>query len=96
MDKKIEIQHGIEADQFLSSPTFIRAEASVRAAIVEKWATSPLRDIEGHHELRLMLKLLDDLIGNMKVAVINGQFATESLKIERTTAEKMRRAMTIL
>jgi hypothetical protein len=43
-----------------------------------------------------MLKLLDDLVGNIKVAVINGQFATESLKIERTTAEKMRRAMTIL
>ena len=88
MDKlRQEINRSEEAKRILDSEMFQAAEQGVRAAIMHKWATSPIADREGQHELRLMLKLLDDLLLNFKAALNDGVLArveiTRQSKVER-------------
>ena len=79
-----------EVKRILDSEVFQQAETAVRAAIMTQWANSPIRDQEGQHELRLMLKLLDDLMRNFKAALQDGTMAR--VEIERQSkAERMRR-----
>lgn len=78
----------------LETEAFKRATDSLKQAIFDKWAHSPIADHEGQHELRLMLKLLDDLMGNLKVAVANGNFAEKDLEIKRTWVQNAKRALT--
>lgn len=86
------IMEGREASDLLESPAFKRATESLRQAIMDKWAASPIRDVEGQHELRLMIKLLDDLIGNLKQAVFDGTFTEKDLEIKRSAVDAIRRA----
>lgn len=83
-----DIQAGSAAEQLLENAAFKTASASLKQAILDKWATSPIADIEGQHELRLMLKLYDDLLANLQVAVNNGKIALHNLKIERKLESK--------
>jgi len=95
MDKiEKEIRAGDEAETLMEMPAFKTATESLRQAILMRWAESPIRDKEGQHELRLMLKLLDDLLGNLRVAVSNGKFACNELEIKRTLTEKAKRVFT--
>lgn len=95
MDKKEkEIRLGQEAETLLETEAFKAATDSLRKAIMDKWATSPIADHEGQHELRLMLKLLDDLLGNLRVAVTNGKFESNELAIKRTLLQTAKRALT--
>lgn len=47
----------------------------VREAIIQQWEASPVRDKEGQSELRLMLKLLKDLEGNINTVIDTGKLA---------------------
>ena len=88
MDKlRQEINRSDEAKRILDSEVFQAAEQGVRSAIMHKWATSPIADKEGQHELRLMLKLLDDLLLNFKAALNDGVLA----RVEITRQSKMER-----
>jgi hypothetical protein len=69
------ISQGAEAKALLETPAFVRAFESVRTAIHEQWESSPIRDNDGQHELRLMLKLLNDLKGVIELAVHDGKAA---------------------
>ena len=91
MDKlQQEINRSDEAKRILDSEVFQAAEQGVRAAIMHKWATSPIADREGQHELRLMLKLLDDLMLNFKAALNDGVLAR--VEISRLSKiDRMRR-----
>jgi hypothetical protein len=80
---------GMDALRVWDDPAFVKARTSVREAIVQRWATSPVADLEGQHELRLMLKLLDDLEGNLKQAIATGRMA--DMEIERSAKEKLKR-----
>lgn len=94
MDKSQQtINEGIEAAQLLESPAFTRAVNGVREAIVKAWENAPIRDTEGQHELRLMRKLLDDLTANLRVAVADGKFTENELKIKRTSLEQARKVL---
>jgi len=94
MDKSQQtINEGAEAERLLENPAFERAVNSVRDAIVKTWAQTPIRDHEGQHELRLMHKLLDDLTGNLRVAIADGKFTENDLQIKRTALEKARKAL---
>ena len=53
----------------------------VRTAILDKWEKSPVSDKDGQHELRLLIKLLTDLEGNIKTTIETGKLA--SIQIER-------------
>ena len=91
MDKlRQDINRASQAKELLEHPVFAGAVDAVRAAIVHQWATSPIRDTEGQHELRLMLKLLDDLLLNLKGALNDGSLAR--VEIERQSKiDRMRR-----
>lgn len=96
MDEKLdqELRDGRLAGELLEMKAFSDAVASVKAAIHERWATSPVKDHEGQHELRLMLKLLEDLLGNLQTAVANGKFAANELEIQRTLLQTAKRVLT--
>lgn len=98
MDDKLDkaLRDGRMATELLEMLAFQNAVESVKAAIHERWATSPLKDHEGQHELRLMLKLLEDLLGNLQVAVDNGKMAANELEIQRSMVQTAKRALTNL
>jgi hypothetical protein len=52
---------------------------NVRQAIHERWASAPLADHAGAHELKLMLKLLTDVQTVLEVAVADGNEARREL-----------------
>jgi hypothetical protein len=74
-----EVNQGANAERVLGdiSPYFSMVEAAILAA----WKKSPVADEKGQHELRLMLKLLDDLKANLNTAIQSGKLA--SVQIER-------------
>lgn len=80
-------QRGFEAEQLLENPIFKEALANVRAGIINAWAEAPLRDREGAHELKLMLKLLDDVALNIKRVVDTGKMAKIQLEREQKIAD---------
>lgn len=75
MDLSDEIKRGNDAARILAEPLFKEAWASVEKAIHERWADSPVRDIEGQHQLRLMLKLLGDVRAVIETALNDGKVA---------------------
>jgi len=64
----------------------------VKAAIVETWESSPVADIEGQHELRLMRKLLGDVEANIKTAIETGKMAQIQIEHE-SKLTKLKRAV---
>src|SRR5688572_7067626 len=68
------------AQHLLEDEVLTQAFADVRAAIIEKWEGSPIRDSEGQHELKLMLRLLTEVRGNLELAVTNGKLAAADLR----------------
>ena len=94
MDKtQTAIHRGARAEALLKDEIMAETFAGVRSAIIDQWATCPLRDKEGAHELRLMLKLLDDVKGNIERIARDGVLAKAELEIKRTKAEKIKRAI---
>lgn len=67
------LERAAKAKQLLDNPLFNEAFEMVRAGIVERWSQAPIRDKEGAHELKLMLKLLGDLRAAVSVAVNDGK-----------------------
>lgn len=84
-----QVDQGVKAKSVLDSEPFQNAFNGVRNAILEAWATSPIRDREGQHELRLMLKLMDDINGHLKKAVKDGEFAADELKRDKTVSQRI-------
>ena len=83
-----EVQMGREAQELWEHPAFNQALLDIRTAIHEKWATEGVDDVEGQRTLRLMLKLLDDLEGNIKRRMSNGKLAEIVIETHRKEAEK--------
>jgi hypothetical protein len=79
-----------KAKTVLDSEAFQNAYKAVGDAIIEAWETCPVRDREGAHELKLMLKLHRDYMGHLKKAVDDGKFAAEELKRDKTFSERLR------
>ena len=70
-DKRME--RAVKAAQLLSNPLLAESFDLVRQAIVDKWALTPIRDRDGAHELKLMLKLLADVRVALDQAVNDGK-----------------------
>lgn len=88
-----ESERGARARLLLESEVYQEAVSTVRNAIIDKWSTSPVADKDGQHELRLMLKLLNDVEANIKDVADTGKLANEQLRIEQ---EKQSMASRIL
>jgi hypothetical protein len=80
--------HGAQAKILWNDESFKRAMDNVRTGIHDKWAESPVADVTGQHELRLMLKLLNDVEGNIRKEMNDGIVAVAQIKEE---AEKKAR-----
>ena len=74
-----DVSRGAEAKALLETPAFVRAMENVRTAIHERWESAPVRDVEGQHELKLMLKLLNDVQSVLEAAVFDGNAAAQEL-----------------
>lgn len=75
MEAKKEIQRGEAAEQLLRNELLQEAFAMVESGIIEQWKAAPIRDREGQHELKLMLKLLGDVRGYIKEVANTGKLA---------------------
>ena len=78
-DIQAEASKGAHASALLESDTYKDAFRKVREGIHIRWAGSPVADKDGQHELRIMLKLLDDLEANIKEIAVTGKLAAIQL-----------------
>lgn len=90
-----DMEAGARAKTVLESEAYSGAYKAVREAIIEQWENCPIRDREGAHELKLMLKIHGDIHKHMEKAVIDGKFAAEQLKHDRTFPERLRERLRI-
>jgi hypothetical protein len=74
-----DMTRGAKAQALLQNPLFVEAFESVSQAIHDQWANCPVRDRDGAHELRLMLKLLNDVRSVFELAVSDGKEARRRL-----------------
>lgn len=78
-----DVYEGSKAEKLLNDEMLMKAFSDVEQAIVDKWKSSPIRDKEGAAELRLMVKLLNDVKANLELAVHNGKLAAEELRQQK-------------
>lgn len=83
MSTSEELRRGEQARQLLQNELYQDAVTQVRQAIIDKWMQAPLRDREGHHELKIMLKLLGDLTGYIQTTMETGKMAQIQVESER-------------
>jgi hypothetical protein len=87
-DLHVEAQLGEQAKQLLANPIYRKAFDDVRQGILNAWEKAPVRDLEGQQHLKLMLKLLNDLEGNIRQAADTGKLA--SIQIEQELEKQSR------
>ena len=61
------------AKSLLEDAELTAAFNGVRTALLERFEACPIRDIEGQHEIKLMLKLLADVRANLQSVVDSGK-----------------------
>lgn len=81
-----DLERGALAETLLANDAFRKAVAECEQTIHEAWAACPVRDTEGAHQLRLMLKSLADVVGVLEACVDNGKSARDEL--ERIRGER--------
>ena len=82
------VERGLKAEDLWKSTAFESAIHKVRQGIHERWASAPLADTQGQHELRLMLKLLNDVEGNIRKEMNDGIAAKYKLDKEKEARER--------
>ena len=83
MSTESDITAGNRAQRLLEDEILTKAFDDVRLAIIERWENAPIRDVEGQHELKLMLRILSDVRGNLELAVHNGKLVAEELRMQK-------------
>jgi len=78
-----EDARGRQATELLENAMFREAVDTLKQSLVDKWMSSPIRDIEGQHELRLMAKLLGDIEGYISNIAKTGKMAAIQLEREQ-------------
>lgn len=86
MEPSEELIRGEQARQVVENAIYAEAWQSVRDGIIYAWESAPIRDKEGHNELKLMLKLLTDVRRNIETTMQTGKMA--KIQIERESVFK--------
>lgn len=76
-----ELIRGERAARIIENEIYIESWKSVRDGIIRAWESAPIRDKEGQNELKLMLKLLNDVRKNIENVMQTGSLA--KIQIER-------------
>ena len=77
---KADLDRGVRAERLLTDPFIDEAFKAVSQSIHDRWEVCPVRDMEGAHQLRLMLKLLGDVRAVFESAVADGKAAAAELE----------------
>lgn len=92
-----QLDEGRRAEAFMQDRTWQDALRSVREGLHLRWAGSPVADKDGQHLIRLELKLLDDLEGNIRTAISDGLMAQQEIKhqqhLEQHKREREKRGL---
>lgn len=89
MNADKELERGRIAASLLDNEIYKEAVESVRTAIIDTWANSPIRDTEGQHELRLMLKCLNDIQGHVQQVMNTGTMAKIQQEEKKTLFDRI-------
>lgn len=93
MSLEADVSKGARAQTFLNSEVYKEAYGKVRQGIIDKWSESPVADKDGQHELRLMLKVLDDIHHNIVSVVNTGKLASKQIEEEKKAKTLAERAI---
>lgn len=69
------------ARDLLDNQEFENAVQAVRQALLDRFEECPIRDKEGQHEIKLMLKLLGDVKANLQSVVDSGKVVTHRISM---------------
>lgn len=72
-------RRGEEARQLLEHPLLAEAFQTIRNEVIEKWQSSPARDVEGREELWKTLRTVNKLEGQLQSVVETGKVARATL-----------------
>lgn len=67
------VSKAARAKALIEDPVLKDAFESVRMALLERFESCPIRDREGQHEIKLMLKLLTDVHANLNSVINSGK-----------------------
>lgn len=90
MTPEERLDRAAKAERIVNDPVYSAAYDEVRAAIQDAWASAPIRDKEGQHELKLMLKALTDVRAVFERSITDGKIVADDLK-RKSAYEKVRR-----
>lgn len=93
MNLPAEAAKGSKASQLLENEIFKEVMGKLRQGIMDTWAESPIRDIEGQTSLRLMLKLHDDFMGHVVSIANTGKMAAKQIENESKAKELAKAAL---
>lgn len=82
-----DAQKARQAKELIENAQFKACFNDIRAGIIEKWCSCPVRDIDGQHELRLMYKVLADVEQYFKEIINDGKMAEIQLESETKLAK---------
>lgn len=83
MELEQRIYDGDQARLVLENPAFAKAFADLKQEINDKWANSPIRDVEGRERLFLMLQLTNKLQLTLEATLNDGKLAKLHLDHEQ-------------
>lgn len=87
MNTHEESTRGFQARQLLENAIFQESVEKLQESIISKWRSAPVRDREGMHELKLMDKILGDIVSYIRQVAETGRMADIQLEQERKVAE---------
>lgn len=83
-----EIERARLARDVTDSPVYKEAFESYRERLLQQWADSPARDIEGRERLWLMLKTAETVQSHLAELMQTGKMAAVQLEQLRTRRER--------
>lgn len=81
-DLSNQVSRGAQASRLLDDPIYLEAISQVRNGILNKWTSSPITDKDGQHELRLLLRALDEIEGYIKDVAVTGKLVSLEMKTQ--------------
>jgi hypothetical protein len=88
MTLQSDLDRGQKAERLVKDPMLAEAFELVRQAIHDQWENAPIRDHDGAHELKLMLKLLGDVRANLEHAIADGKIAALELQRQNSRTQQ--------
>ncbi len=86
-------ERGARARAIFEDSFVQEAFQAVENGILDAWKKSPVRDLEGQTNLRLLYKVYNDFRAYFADAIASGKMATVQLNHERSLRERAKAAM---